>query len=304
MNETLRTVDGRQVLRFERRLSHPREKVWRAVTEPGQLSQWYPFPVIELEPRVGVRIVFDGGQGTTMDGAVTEFHPPRAFAFKVRAGAVLEREGENLLRFELHSDGAGCLLIFTHTFDDRPHAAANAAGWHGCLDALEMLVDRRPVEFPDRVVERHEAYVEAFGLGEGSVEATADGWRVRFERQLMRQPVDRVWATLTSGGSVDPVHAARPVAVRDAAPDGSTTAEVGPGTVTAVAAPTLLEYEWEVEGRAAGRVRWELGSSPAGARVVLTQTGPTELAAERSVALAAWRSHLERLAKRLRDLPS
>jgi hypothetical protein len=61
------------------------------------------------------------------------------------------------------------------------------------------------------------------------------------------------------------------------------------------------EYEWLAADRPAGRVRWELAEAPAGARILLTQTGPGELADQRSVALAAWRAHLDRLARRLHE---
>lgn len=290
MNATLDTVDGRPVLRMERRLAHPPEKVWRALTEPAHLNQWYPFTVTALEPRVGGRIAFDGG-GTTVEGRVTELDPPRVFAFTQDPSAVLPREGVNQLRFELRPDGDGCLLVFTHAFHDRPHAAANAAGWDACLDALETVVDGGPVEPPGSLVGRHEAYVEAFGLNQGAAEATADGWLVRFERQLMQQPVDKVWATLDAGGA----------AVGGPPPPASTTAEVPSGTVTAVQAPRLLEYDWRVAGGSGGRVRWELAEAPAGARIVLTHTGPDELAGQRPTALAAWRAHLDRLARRLQQ---
>jgi uncharacterized protein YndB with AHSA1/START domain len=291
MSATLRTVDGRAVLRMERRLAHPPEKVWRALTEPAHLNQWYPFQATELELRVGGRISFDDGQGATVEGVVTELDPPRVFAFTQDAGAVLQREGDNHLRFELRPDGDGCLLVFTHTFHDRPHAAANAAGWHACFDALDAVVDGRPVEMPASFVDLHEAYIEAFGLNQGSVEATPAGWRVRFERQLMQQPVDKVWATLAADGA----------AVGGPAPQAFRTAEVPAGTVTTVEAPRLLEYDWRAADRPAGRVRWELAEAPAGARIVLTQTGPGDLAGQRSTALAAWRAHLDRLAGRLQE---
>ena len=36
-------------LRIERQLAHRPEKVWRALTEPAHLNQWFPFHVeIEL----------------------------------------------------------------------------------------------------------------------------------------------------------------------------------------------------------------------------------------------------------------
>src|SRR6266508_6752873 len=61
VNATLRSVDDRAVLRMERRLAHPPEKVWRALTDPAHLNQWYPFQATALELRVGGRIGFDGG---------------------------------------------------------------------------------------------------------------------------------------------------------------------------------------------------------------------------------------------------
>ena len=33
--------NGRSVLRFERLLDHPRERVWRALTERGELEAWH-----------------------------------------------------------------------------------------------------------------------------------------------------------------------------------------------------------------------------------------------------------------------
>lgn len=295
MNETLRTVDGRAVLRIERRLSHPPEKVWRALTDPAHLSQWYPFTARELEPQVGGKIVFDDGEGTVTTGAVTEFDPPSLFEFTEDPGEAYSNEGVNLLRFELRPDGDGCLLVFTHVFDDLPHAAANASGWLLCLDALDQVLDGRPVGEPDEFVELHERYIERFGLDQGTVEATTDGWRLRFDRQLMGQPVEQVWAALNGSAATVP-------AVGDAPPSAATTGEVPAGTVTAVATPTLLEYGWQVEGRTAGRVRWELSSSPAGARITLIQTGPLDPTSEQpTTASAAWRTHIQRLVRQVMD---
>src|SRR5690606_32756284 len=75
-------------------------------------------------------------------------------------------------------------------------AASFAAGWHLCLDALALLLDDKPIEVTQRHEDLHEAYVKTFRLDEGSVHETAEGWIVRFTRQLM-QPIDQVWAALT-----------------------------------------------------------------------------------------------------------
>lgn len=63
MSETLRTIEGRSVLRVERRFPHPPEKVWPALTESDHLSAWFPSDV-EMEHKVGgaVRFVFREGE--------------------------------------------------------------------------------------------------------------------------------------------------------------------------------------------------------------------------------------------------
>ncbi|WP_020573381.1 SRPBCC family protein [Actinopolymorpha alba] len=298
MNETLRTVDGRPVLRIERRLAHPPEKVWRALTEPAELSQWYPFRAIELDLRVGGTILFDDGQGTTMDAVITELDPPRSFAFSERAPAEMTRESDDIVQFELHPDGGGCLLVFSHTFDDRPAAASYAAGWVGCLDALRMVLDGEDVKLPDDSVERHERFIAKFGLGVGTTETGPDGWQVRFERQLMRQPIEHVWAALNAAFDVPNSEMSAPV-VGGPVPRGFTTAQVPAGTVTAVSAPTMVEYAWLAGDEPAGRVRWELSTGPGGARIILTQSGPAGYDAQRAIALAAWQDQLAVLVKRL-----
>jgi uncharacterized protein YndB with AHSA1/START domain len=290
MNETLHTIAGRPVLRIERRLAHPPEKVWRAITEPAHLSQWYPFAAAAIDLRVGGAIRFDDGQGTTMDATIVELDPPRIFAFSERAPADMSRESNDLVHFELHPDGQGCLLIFTHTFDDRPAAASYASGWHTCLAALDRVLAGQPIEPPADMNRLHQHYIEAFGLAVGSTETTPEGWRVRFERQLTK-PIEAVWARLT---------AAHSPTVGEPVPPGFTTSEVVAGAITAVEAPTMLEYGWRSGDRSAGLVRWELSNGTGhGARLVLSQTGPSTLAAEQPTALAAWQSHIEELAKQL-----
>ncbi len=43
---TLSRQGDRWTLRFTRRLAHPREKVWRAVTAPEHLAVWYPQEIV------------------------------------------------------------------------------------------------------------------------------------------------------------------------------------------------------------------------------------------------------------------
>jgi uncharacterized protein YndB with AHSA1/START domain len=124
------TDDGRPALRFDRRLPHPVDSVWRAVTEPAELAQWFPTTVeVDLRPGGAMTFRFPDGAFPETHGEVTELDPPRRFAFSW---------GEELLRFELEpaEGGAACDLRFTHVLSRRDAAARDMAGWHVCLDSL------------------------------------------------------------------------------------------------------------------------------------------------------------------------
>ena len=72
---TLETVDGRPTLRFERTIDHPVERVWRAVSEPAELAQWFP-GAVDWTPAPGE--TFEAGDA---DLVVTEFDAPRRLAW-------------------------------------------------------------------------------------------------------------------------------------------------------------------------------------------------------------------------------
>jgi len=282
MNETLRTTDGRSVLRVERHFSHPPEKVWRALTESDHLSAWFPSDV-EMEHQVGgtVRFVFREGEAPPSEGVVEAFDPPRVLAYTWF---------DDLLRYELHAHGGdACRMVFTHTFDDRAGAASFASGWQLCFDGLEQSLDGRPVDVEPDTGALHEAYVTQLGLDRGTAEDTPDGWRVRFERQLTR-PGEEIWARLGAAGTDTPIVGGR-------VPVGFQVEDLAAGVITEVDAPGLLEYEWLSDGRPGGRVRWELAQGTGhGARLMLLHTGTGDRPEVRDIALTAWRDHIERLA--------
>jgi uncharacterized protein YndB with AHSA1/START domain len=149
----LQDDQGRPMLRFERTLRHPPERVWEALTERADLFAWHPTP-FELERFVGGAVTFlPADDAPEMPpGEVKEYDPPRAFSYTW---------DEDLLRWELSPHDDGCQLVLTHTFDDRFKAARDAAGWHVCLDRLEQeLGEQTRVEAWSDV---HPGYVEAFG---------------------------------------------------------------------------------------------------------------------------------------------
>lgn len=136
------TVNGRPALRFERRLAHPREKVWRAVTEADQIGGWYPFRVSHMESHVGGGIAFDDGAGGTITATITDFDPPHLFAFDEHDPEDHDRPVDDHVRIEVHpDDDGGCLLTFTHVMADPTIADSVATGWGKCLDQLAVQLE-------------------------------------------------------------------------------------------------------------------------------------------------------------------
>ena len=136
------TIDDRPALSFERRLSHPIDVVWRAITETSELEHWFPSRIEVDELREGADLTFRFENmpidaPSTMTGRVTEFDPPRLFEFFW---------GEDHLRFELEplASEDACLLRLTVLLDAREKAARDSAGWHECLDRLERRLGGDP----------------------------------------------------------------------------------------------------------------------------------------------------------------
>ena len=152
----LQDRDGRSVLRFERALRQPPERVWSALVEPGEQRSWHPTP-FEFEPAVGGAVTYlAGGDVPEMpSGQVTEYEPPRVLA---------HTWDDDLLRWEVSPTEEGSLLVLTHTFDDPLKAARDAAGWHVCLDSLAALLAGDRERSPGDWRELNAQYQRRFGI--------------------------------------------------------------------------------------------------------------------------------------------
>jgi uncharacterized protein YndB with AHSA1/START domain len=155
----LEEVGGRWRVVFRRALSHPAEKVWRAVTEPEHLDEWFPTTIDgDLAPGAALTFRFRDGEADPFAGRMHAFEPPR----------LMEMDwGPDRIRIEIESLGAdSCVLTLTDTFEAKGKAARDGAGWHVCLDALGAWLDGRSlgraVEL-DRWRDIEPGYLERFG---------------------------------------------------------------------------------------------------------------------------------------------
>jgi len=150
---------GQWQLRFERRLAHPQEKVWQALTEPEHRDAWFP-QRIEADgdwvAGVHLNFVSDVMPETNFDGELLVYDPPR----------VLEmRWGTDVLRFELAPDGDGTILTLVSILAELGTAARTGAGWHTCLDTLAYTLAGQapPWTGEQRWRQIHPSYVSRFG---------------------------------------------------------------------------------------------------------------------------------------------
>ncbi len=159
---TVETRDGLHVLRFERELAYPIERVWAALTEPDELIGW--LGSVDIDPVVGGAVELrwlntdEEGNSAVLHGTITVFEAPTLLE--------IDSDIHGVLRWKLTSEGTGCLLIFTSTIPaPNEHLALLLAGWHSHLDFLADALAGRPVDWDHWPLDHwkvlHERYVAA-----------------------------------------------------------------------------------------------------------------------------------------------
>jgi len=152
-------ADGTATIRFVRRLPHPVESVWSAITDPQEMSRWWGDCEVDL--REGGAFVVrwrneHEGKRAVMHATITRLDPPR----------LLETDGDmhGVLRWELEPEGDGTRLTFSSTHElPEDFRTKVLAGWHWHLDALAAALEGGQadlVELPGWQ-DVHDAYVPA-----------------------------------------------------------------------------------------------------------------------------------------------
>lgn len=124
--------DGWELI-LTRRLDHPREDVWNALTRADELVLWGPFkPNRDLTEPGAVRLThMNNPKEDVRQGLVLTVDPPKLLVFQW---------GDDILRWELHEIGENTQLTLCHQFSDRRMAPSYAAGWHLCLRGLSGIL--------------------------------------------------------------------------------------------------------------------------------------------------------------------
>jgi uncharacterized protein YndB with AHSA1/START domain len=141
-------ADGEKAtLVFRRHLGLPPEAVWKALTDPSELSRWY-MTQAEIDGREGGTIDFVSGPSRLhVTGRILIWDPPRVFEheWKVAPRAELLTGEDAVIRWELRRDGDGTMLHLEHRSLNRQTALGFAPGTHAFMDRLEAQLSQQPL---------------------------------------------------------------------------------------------------------------------------------------------------------------
>ena len=121
-----------------RELRHKPEKVWQALTEPGQLREWVPFDADRSMGAAGatVRLTTVGAPSPNVtETTITRAEAPKLLEYNWGGGDV---------RWELEAAGGGTRLTLWASIN-RGFISMGAAGWHICLDVMDHLLGGDPL---------------------------------------------------------------------------------------------------------------------------------------------------------------
>ena len=141
-------------LRLSRTYPAPREKVFRAWTDPKALESWFApdrefvtkVPILEL--RLGGRYRLEmskGGATHVVVGEYREIRPPEKLVYTWKWETDPERGTEDtIVTVEFLDRGQSTEVVLNH--EKFPNAAArddHGKGWTGCLEMLASYISER-----------------------------------------------------------------------------------------------------------------------------------------------------------------
>jgi uncharacterized protein YndB with AHSA1/START domain len=137
-------------LRIARTLPAPREKVFRAWTDPQAIARWlapgddFRTTVFELDLRPGGRYrieMREGGKSHVVAGTYREIRPPERLVCTWRWENEPAHAGETLVTLEFFERDGATELVLTHErFEDPASRDEHEKGWAGCLGRLARFL--------------------------------------------------------------------------------------------------------------------------------------------------------------------
>ncbi|RLQ86614.1 SRPBCC domain-containing protein [Planomicrobium sp. Y74] len=135
---------------FERQLAQETDKVWNMLADNSLLKQWFAELQI-AEPGKGGKLVFDMGDGSIEELAITDYEEGRVLAFEW---------WDDHVRFEVEEgNGRENVLRLIETIERiTDQTAKDLAGWHVCLDVIEAILNGREINREEEWQHLHDEY--------------------------------------------------------------------------------------------------------------------------------------------------
>jgi uncharacterized protein YndB with AHSA1/START domain len=151
-------------IKFERRLKHPKEMVWKVIADQADIFRWLPDYKGTFEGYNNGKIdLLNTVSGSHVTGNVLVYDLYRIFEYEwhIAPNQMFPKgEPESVIRWDLKQDGKSeTLLTVTHSNLTKSTALTFAPGWHAYLDRLEAVLDNQvPPNWAHRVAEVKELY--------------------------------------------------------------------------------------------------------------------------------------------------
>jgi uncharacterized protein YndB with AHSA1/START domain len=155
------TYDGDYAtITFSRRIGHPPEDVWSAITDPEQLQGWYMTRATVAGGKGGSIDFVSGPSQLHVTGRILSWDPPHLFEheWKVDPRPELPSGEDSLVRWELAREGRETIMTFTFQRLTCRTATGFAPGMHAFLDRLAAQLDGESVPEWTGRVERMRRY--------------------------------------------------------------------------------------------------------------------------------------------------
>jgi uncharacterized protein YndB with AHSA1/START domain len=159
---TIETRGDTSVLRYQRHLRHPIERVWQAITDPDEIEAWLARADLELARGGGIRLEWlntdaDGNryEQAVARGTITELDPPNVLQY--------DTDVHGVVRWELDDADGGTRLTLTVAIELPPERITeNRSGWHVHLDFLEEALEGERVDWANWPRDRWQAHHDRY----------------------------------------------------------------------------------------------------------------------------------------------
>jgi uncharacterized protein YndB with AHSA1/START domain len=170
---------GPEVVRLERDLPGPVERVWAYLVDPEKRKLWFADGPMELREGGAVHLIWRNSQLTPNDvpppeqyakhggesrasGTMTAYDPPHRISFTWAHPGDPETEAT----FELEPNGDRVTMVVTHRrLVTDGLVLGVSAGWHSHLAILEAkLAEREPPKFWAMLGKLRETYRQRYGM--------------------------------------------------------------------------------------------------------------------------------------------